>query len=113
MVHKQASISPENDNLAGSVAPIRISEDWRHIGYAANANGFINVCHFSDTFLIYVNYCLRKPGFWLADTKEEPYPLLLGGKTSVLFVLFIDLHGFFCQAMMVSHCVVVLVLDWQ
>ena len=48
--------------LAGSVVPIRISEDWKHIRYAANANGFINVCHFSDTFLIYVNYCLRKPG---------------------------------------------------
>lgn len=31
MVHKQASISPENDNLAGSVVPIRISEDWKHI----------------------------------------------------------------------------------
>ena len=25
LVHKQASISPENDNLAGSVVPIRIS----------------------------------------------------------------------------------------
>lgn len=49
LVHKQASISPENDNLAGSVVPIRISEDWKHIGYAANANGFISVCHFSDT----------------------------------------------------------------
>ena len=34
--------------IAGSVEPIRISEDWKHIGYAANANGFINVCHFSD-----------------------------------------------------------------
>ena len=28
LVHKQASISPENDNLAGSIVPIRISEDW-------------------------------------------------------------------------------------
>ena len=101
LVHKQASISPENDNLAGSVVPIRISEDWKHIRYAANANGFINVCHFSDTFLIYVNYCLRKPGFWLADTKEEPYPLLLGEiGTSDLFVLFTDLHGF----LLPSYC---------
>ena len=49
MLHKQELLSPENDNLAESVVPIRILEDWKHIGYAANANGFINVCHFSDT----------------------------------------------------------------
>ena len=69
-----------NSDLGGSVVPIRISEDWKHIGYAANTNGFINVCHFSDTFLIYVNYCLRKPGFWLADimkTLSEEIHLIL------------------------------------
>lgn len=109
LVHKQASISPENDNLAGSVVPIRISEDWKHIGYAANANGFISVCHFSDTFLIYVNYCLCKPGFWLADTKEEPYPLLLGEIGTRHYPIVYEKHpiylsflqtcmDFFCQA---------------
>lgn len=46
--------------------------------YIADGNGYVNVCHFSDTFIIYVNYNFCKPGFWLADKKDEPYPLLLG-----------------------------------
>lgn len=109
LVHKQESISSENTNFAGSVVPVRISEDWKQIRYAADANGFINVCHFSDTFLIYVNYHLRKSGFWLADTKEEPYPLLLGEIGTLHYPIVYDKHpiylsflqtcmDFFCQA---------------
>lgn len=109
LVHKQASIFPENKNFAGSVVPIRVSEDWKQIRYMAEANGFVNVCHFSDTFLIYVNYHLQKPGFWLADAKEEPHPLLLGKIGTPYYPIVYDKHPiylsflqtcmeFFCQS---------------
>lgn len=109
LIQKQDSIFPDNIEFAGSIVPIRISDDWKQIGYAANANGFINVCHFSDTFLIYVNYHLHKPGFWLADTREEPYPLLLGEVGTFHYPIIYEKHPiylsflqtcmeFFCQA---------------
>lgn len=109
LVYKQESISQENTNFVGSVVPVQGSKDWKKVRYAANANGFINACHFSDTFLIYVNYHLRKPGFWLADTKEEPYPLLLGEIGTLHYPIVYEKHSiylsflqtcmnFFCQA---------------
>lgn len=109
LIHKQESTSHDNANLAGSIVPIRISDDWKKIGYAANANGFINVCHFSDTFLLYVNYHLCKQGFWLADYREEPYPLLLGEIGTLHYPVVYERHPiylsflqtcmeFFCQA---------------
>ena len=34
--------------------PIQMSDDWKEGQYIANANGHVNVCHFSDTFIIIV-----------------------------------------------------------
>lgn len=123
LVHKQESISSENTNFAGSVVPVRISEDWKQIRYAADANGFINVCHFSDTFLIYVNYHLRKSGFWWLTQRKSH--ILYYWEKSELFIIqlcminiqFICLFyrhvwNFFVKLLLrVFHCEGVLVLD--
>ena len=64
--------------FAGSVAPVPISNDWKNNQFIANANGYIHVCHFSDTFLIYTHYLFKRPSWWLSDSFYEPYPLLIG-----------------------------------
>lgn len=58
LVEKQKSVFGESDSLAGSVVPVPVSNDWKSNALIADANGYINVCHFSDTFIIYVNYLL-------------------------------------------------------
>lgn len=109
LIHTQKSTASGKANFAGSVVPVPISKDWKNVGYLAEANGFINVCHFSDTFLIYVNYCLQKQGFWLADTRQEPYPLLLGEIGTLQYPVVYEKHpvylsflqtcmDFFCHA---------------
>lgn len=62
--------------FAGSVAPIPISKDWKIARLFYNTNGYINVCHFSDTFIIYVSYTMGKSPECLLDTKYDEYPLL-------------------------------------
>jgi hypothetical protein len=91
------------------VAPTPTSSDWKQNAFIADANGYINVCHFSDTFLIYVNYQLSKMPFWLRSTKYEPYPLLPGETEVVLHPVIYKRHhiylsflqtcmDFFCQS---------------
>lgn len=53
--------------------PIRMSDDWKEEQYIANANGHVNVCHFSDTFIIYVHYLCRREAYWLVTPKYEPF----------------------------------------
>lgn len=89
--------------------PIRMSDDWKEGQYIANANGHVNVCHFSDTFIIYVHYLCRREAYWLATPKYEPYPLLLGEKDTPYCPVFYQEHqiylsflqicmDFFCQS---------------
>ena len=77
LINKQKSTFNGSTNIASSVVPFPVSTDWKSNRYIADGNGYINVCHFSDTFIIYVNYNCCKSSFWLADKKDEPYPLLL------------------------------------
>ncbi len=109
LVEKQKSTYGESDSIAGSVVPTPVSNDWKSSAFIANANGYINVCHFSDTFIIYVNYLLGKQPFWLRDTKYEPYPLLLGEIGKIQYPIIYEEHriylsflqtcmDFFCQA---------------
>ena len=72
--------------------PIRMSDDWKEGQYIANANGHVNVCHFSDTFIIYVHYLCRREAYWLATPKYEPYPLLLGEKDTLYCPVFYQEH---------------------
>lgn len=109
LIHKQKTTFNEQPSFAGSVVPVPISKDWKSSVFLADANGFINVCHFSDTFIIYVNYCLSKQGFWLADKKDESFPLLLGEIGTLHYPVIYEKHhiylsflqtcmDFFCQA---------------
>lgn len=63
--------------FSGSVVPVPVSDDWKSNQLVADANGYVHVCHFSDTFLIYTNYLFKKPVWWLRDSYDEAYPLLL------------------------------------
>lgn len=109
IIHRQESTYGRNSEFAGSVVPVPVSPDWKNNVYVAEANAFINVCHFSDTFLIYVNYNVGKKGKWLADGKHEPYPLLLGEPGTPYYPDIYNKHyiylsflqtcmEFFCQA---------------
>lgn len=109
LINKQKSTFEGQPSFAGSVVPVPISKDWKSSVLLADADGYINVCHFSDTFIIYVNYNLIKQGFWLADKKDEPYPLLLGEIGTRQYPVMYERHhiylsflqtcmDFFCQA---------------
>lgn len=65
-------------SVAGSIVSVPTSNDWKNNQFIAQGNGYINVCHFSDTFLIYVNYEVEMNGYWLRDSMYEKYPLLIG-----------------------------------
>lgn len=109
LINKQKSTPEGQASFAGSVVPVPTSPDWRNNALIADANGFVRVCHFSDTFIIYVNYQLGKQGWWLRDTKYEPNPLLIGEANTPYCPIFFDSHTiylsylqtcmeFFCQA---------------
>lgn len=109
LIEKQKSTFSGETSFAGSVAPVPITPDWKSAALVANGNGYINVVHFSDTFIIYVNYNLRKQGYWLADTIYDSHPLLLGEIGTPYMPIFYDRHNiylsflqtcmdFFCQA---------------
>ncbi len=96
--------------FAGSVAPIPISKDWKIARLCYNANGYINVCNFSDTFIVYVSYTMGKCPEWLLNTKHDEYPLLFWkDKKDIYDELFESKHNiylsfltlcmdFFCQS---------------
>ena len=109
IIHKMESSYSSNGTLAGSVVPMPVSQDWKNNQLIAYANGYIHVCHFSDTFLIYTHYLFKKTSWWLRDSFYEPYPLLLGEKNTEYCSLIFKEHAiylsflqvcmeFFCEA---------------
>ena len=111
LIKKQESTPTGKCNAAGSVVPVPTSPDWKNNRLIADANGFVRACHFSDTFVIYVNHQLRKQGWWLLDTKYEPNPLLVFEDSNEVNSLFYSYHTvylsflqtcmeFFCQAIL-------------
>lgn len=111
LVHEQESTADGEASRAGSVVPVPTSDDWKMNTLIANANGFVRACHFSDTFIIYVNYELSKQGFWLRSMKYEPNPLLQCEDGTELCPVFYQSHAvyisylqtcmeFFCQAIL-------------
>ena len=111
LIEQQKSTPEGGASLAGSVVPVPISPDWKNNALIADANGFVRACHFSDTFIIYVNYQLSKQGWWLRDTKYEPNPLLIGEADTQYCPVFFESHAiylsylqtcmeFFCQGIL-------------
>jgi len=77
LIHRMESNHTGGAAFSGSVVPVPVTNDWKSNQLVAGANGYIHVCHFSDTFLIYTNYIFKKPAWWLRDSYHEPHPLLL------------------------------------
>ena len=109
IIHKMESSYSGNEIFAGNVVPAPISSDWKNNQLIADANGYIHVCHFSDTFLIYTHYLFKRSQWWLRDSFYEPYPLLLGEKNTEYCPLIFQEHSiylsflqvcmeFFCEA---------------
>lgn len=108
LIYRQQSTNEGESSITG-VVPVPISDDWKNNQYIAQGNGYVNVIHFSDTFIIYVNYQLNAPGYWLRDMKYEKYPLLIGEIGTEYSPLFFQKHNiyisflqtcmdFFCSA---------------
>ncbi len=109
LIYKQQSSFDGAKDFAGFAAPVPITNDWKQGMLIGNAGGYVNVCHFSDTFIIYVNFNLRRQGFWFPDSQYEPYPLLLGEIGTPYYPIFYERHHiylsflqtcmeFFCQS---------------
>lgn len=109
LIHDVESDYNNGRPFSGSVVPVPFSSDWKNSQMVASANGYIHVCHFSDTFLIYVNYIMGLRPWLLRDTYYEPYPLLLGERGTGLYPIFVEKHHiylsflqicmeFFCEA---------------
>ena len=109
IIHKMESSYSDNGTFAGSVVPVPVSADWKFNQLIADANGYIHVCHFSDTFLIYTHYLFKRSAWWLHDSFYEPYPLLIAENNTEYCSLFFKEHPiylsflqvcmeFFCEA---------------
>ncbi len=78
------------------MAPVPLSKDWKYSTYALNVNGYVRTAHFSDTFIIYVNYISnRSDSCYLNNQKYEEYPLLLFEELAKIFVPFLFNHSIF------------------
>ena len=113
IIHRMESSYSGDDTFAGNVVPAPVSEDWKSNQLIADANGYIHVCHFSDTFLIYTHYLFKKSPWWLCDSFYEPHPLLIGEKNTEYCSLIYKEHPiylsflqvcmeFFCEAVKVG-----------
>lgn len=105
----QRQSSMEGESLVTGVVPVPVSGDWKQNQWFAQGNGFINVAHFSDTFIIYMNYEFTAPRYMLRDSFYEPHPLLIGEKDAQINIAFFEKHhiyisflktcmDFFCHA---------------
>ena len=106
LVYQQQSTNQGESCITG-VVPIPTSSDCKHSFYIAQGNGYINVIHFSDTFVIYVNYDITAPGYWLRDSKYEPFPLIQNEDGAVIPVDFFRNTGIlpsFLQTCMEFFC---------
>lgn len=83
LVYRQQSSKDGESRRTGAV-PVPVSDDCKNSFYVAQGNGYVNVIHFSDTFLIYVNYDIAAPSFWLRDGKYESHPLTFNEKGALL-----------------------------
>lgn len=109
LIHRMESNYTGGAAFSDSVVPVPVSHDWKSNQLVAEANGYIQVCHFSDTFLIYTNYLFEKKPWWLRDSYYEPYPLLIGEANTEynsliyeehpLYISFLQIcMEFFCEA---------------
>ena len=109
LIHKMEPGENGYVTFSGSVVPVPISPDCKHNQLVADANGYIRVGHFSDTFLIYTNYLIKRQPFWLADSYYEENPLLIMEANTKYNPLIIKEHSlyisflqvcmeFFCEA---------------
>lgn len=109
LIHQMESGKNGQVTFSGSVVPVPISPDWKYNQFVADANGYIRVCHFSDTFLIYTGYLVKKEAFWLRDSYYEENPLLVMEANTKYHPLIIQEHPlyisflqvcmeFFCEA---------------
>lgn len=94
LVYQQQS-SKDGESCITGVVPVPTSPDCKQSFYIAQGNGFVNAIHFSDTFIIYVNYDIKAPGFWLIDSKYEPFPLLQNEAEAIIPENFIKNHNIF------------------
>ncbi len=101
IVHRVGSGWDGSATLSGSVVPVPVSSDYKYNQLVADANGYIHVCHFSDTFLIYTHYLFKKTSWWLRDSYHEPYPLLLGEVGTEYCPIFYDEHPIFLSFLQV------------
>ena len=93
--------------FSGSVVPVPVSSDCKYNQLIADANGYIQVCHFSDTFLVYTNYLIKKQAFWLRDSYYEENPLTVmeaNAKYNPLIVQEHPLYLSFLQVCMEFFC---------
>lgn len=105
-IYEMQSI-PEGENRITGVVPVPITDDWKENMLIAQANGYVNVTHFSDTFVLYVNYEIHAPSFWLRDTFHESHPLLLqepGAECSPSFYQNINIMHSFLNTCMDFFC---------
>lgn len=109
LIHRMESSSTGGAAFSGSVVPVPVSRDWTANQLVADANGYIRVCHFSDTFIIYTNFIFKRQAWWLRDSYFEPYPLLIGEAGTEFCPLIFQEHQlylsflqvcmeFFCEA---------------
>lgn len=94
LVYQQQSSTQGESNITG-VVPVPTSSDCKHSFLIAQGNGFVNVIHFSDTFIIYVNYDIKAPGYLLRDSKYEPFPLTQNEEGTAIPVNFIRNQSIF------------------
>ena len=111
LIDVQKTTFDKGASLNASIVPVPVSDDLKSAILVADANGYINACHFSDTFIIYVNYNLSKHGYYLINGFNDPYPLLLGESEKIQYPIFYQKHNiylsflqtcmdFFCQAIL-------------
>lgn len=85
LIYKQDSSYDNSNGFPVGIIPSPISKDCKSNIMIANAGGYINVCHFSDTFIIYVNYLTKRTPELLATPHIEEYPLLIGEPNTECF----------------------------
>lgn len=109
LIYKQDSSSNNSNGFPVGIIPSPINKDCKSNIMVANAGGYINVCHFSDTFIIYVNYLTKRTPELLATPHIEEYPLLIGEPNTEYCPIVYEHHDiyltflqtcmeFFCQS---------------
>lgn len=113
LVHRMEPEKGGQSAFLRGVVPAPTSSDWKHNQLIADANGYIQVCHFSDTFLIYTNYLIKKQAYWLLNSYYEENPLSIGEANTKYYPIFFQEHPlyisflqvcmeFFCEAIRVG-----------